>query len=117
MGWSNSNKRWFLCCPFNEFEAAVTVETGITWRDLLTFLERLGFTLPVYPSSATAATVGGFVASGGLGIGSTRHGDILKQVHGIEAVLPNGKLVRLGKVLLDSESDTLKEKVEEGNTV
>ena len=100
---------------FNEFEAAVTVETGITWRDLLTFLERLGYTLPVYPSSATAATVGGFVASGGLGIGSTSNGDILKQVLGIEAVLPNGKLVRLGKVLLDPENDTLKEKVEEGN--
>lgn len=100
---------------FNEFESAVTVETGITWRDLLTFVERLGFTLPVYPSSATAATVGGFVASGGLGIGSTRHGDILKQVLGIEAVLPNGKIVRLGKLLLDSKNDILKEKVEEGN--
>ncbi|MGY5879955.1 MAG: FAD-binding protein [Candidatus Thorarchaeota archaeon] len=100
---------------FNEFESAVTVETGITWRNLLTFLERLGFTLPVYPSSATAATVGGFVASGGLGIGSTRNGDILKQVLGIEAVLPNGKVVRLGKVLLDSESDTLRDSVEEGN--
>ena len=100
---------------FNEFESAVTVETGITWRDLLTFVERLGFTLPVYPSSATAATVGGFVASGGLGIGSTRHGDILKQVLGIEAVLPNGKIVRLGRLLLDSKNDELKEKVEEGN--
>jgi len=100
---------------FNEFESVVTVETGITWRNLLTFLRRLGFTLPVYPSSATAATVGGFVASGGLGIGSTRHGDILKQVLGIEAILPNGKVVRLDKVLLDTESDILKEKVEEGN--
>lgn len=100
---------------FNEFESAVTVGTGITWRDLLAFLERLGFTLPVYPSSATAATVGGFVASGGLGIGSTRNGDILKQVHGIEAILPNGKIVRLGKLLLDSKIDVLKESVEKGN--
>ena len=100
---------------FNEFESAVTVETGITWRDLLTFLARLGYTLPVYPSSATAATVGGFVASGGLGIGSTRYGGILEQVLGIEAILPNGKIVRLGKLLLDSKNDTLKEQVEEGN--
>jgi FAD/FMN-containing dehydrogenase len=100
---------------FNEFEQAITVEPGITWRDLLAFLGRLGFTLPVYPSSATAATVGGFVASGGLGIGSTRHGDILKQVLGIEAILPNGKIVRLGRVLLDPQSDTLQDKVEEGN--
>jgi FAD/FMN-containing dehydrogenase len=100
---------------FNEFEQAITVESGITWRDLLSFLGRLGFTLPVYPSSATAATVGGFVASGGLGIGSTRHGDIMKQVLGIEAVLPNGKIVRLGRVLLDEQSDTLQTKVDEGN--
>ena len=100
---------------FNEFEQAVTVESGITWRDLLAFLERLGFTLPVYPSSATAATIGGFVASGGLGIGSTRHGDILKQVLGIEAILPNGKIVRLGKVYLDPQTDTTKEKAEKGN--
>ncbi|MFX1579465.1 MAG: FAD-binding oxidoreductase [Promethearchaeota archaeon] len=100
---------------FNEFEQAVTIESGITWRDLLAFLERLGFTLPVYPSSATAATVGGFVASGGLGIGSTRHGDILKQVLGIEAILPNGKIVRLGKVYLDPQTDTTKEKAEKGN--
>jgi len=100
---------------FNEYESAVTVESGITWRNLLAFLERLGFTLPVYPSSATAATVGGFVASGGLGIGSTRHGDILKQIIGIEAVLPNGKIVRLGRVLLDPQSDALQEKAENGN--
>jgi FAD/FMN-containing dehydrogenase len=100
---------------FNEFEQAITVESGITWRDLLEFLGRLGFTLPVYPSSATAATVGGFVASGGLGIGSTRHGDILKQVLGIEAILPNGKVVRLGRVFLDPEGDTLMEKAMDGN--
>jgi FAD/FMN-containing dehydrogenase len=99
---------------FNEFEAAVTVEPGITWRNLLSFLERLGFTLPVYPSSATAATVGGFVASGGIGIGSTHYGDILKQVLGIEAILPNGKIVRLGKLLLDDKTDSLKEKALEG---
>jgi FAD/FMN-containing dehydrogenase len=99
---------------FNEYESAITVESGITWGTLLSFLERLGFTLPVYPSSATAATVGGFVASGGLGIGSTRNGDILKQVMGIEAVLPNGKIVRLGKVLLNPQEDALHEKTEEG---
>ena len=100
---------------FNEFEQAITIEAGITWGNLLSFLGRLGFTLTVYPSSATAATVGGFVASGGLGIGSTRHGDILKQVIGIEAILPNGKLVRLGRVLLDPQSDTLQDRSEAGN--
>jgi len=100
---------------FNEYEAAITVEAGITWGELLTFLERLSSMVPVYPSSATAATVGGFVASGGLGIGSTRNGNILKHVLGIEAILPNGKIVRLGRLLIDSNNDPLAEDVEEGN--
>ena len=100
---------------FNEFEQAITVEAGITWGELLTFLERLSNMVPVYPSSATAATVGGFVASGGLGIGSTRYGNILKHVLGIEAILPNGKIVRLGKLLIDPNNDSLAEDVKEGN--
>ncbi len=100
---------------FNEYEEAITVEAGITWGELLTFLERLSNMVPVYPSSATAATVGGFVASGGLGIGSTRHGNILKHVLGIEAILPNGMIVRLGRLLIDPNSDAVAEDVKEGN--
>ncbi|UCE11787.1 MAG: FAD-binding oxidoreductase [Candidatus Thorarchaeota archaeon] len=84
----------------DDFGLTVTVEAGITWRELLIFLNRLGSTLPVYPSSATAATVGGFVASGGFGIGSARYGDISSQIVGVEAVLLNGKLVRVGNMVL-----------------
>ncbi len=92
----------------DEYGLNVTVEAGITWRELLMFLEQIGLTLPVYPSSAAAATVGGFVASGGFGIGSAKHGNIKSQVTGIEAVLPNGMLVRAGSILC-SEIDTLDE--------
>ncbi|MHA1936092.1 MAG: FAD-binding oxidoreductase, partial [Candidatus Thorarchaeota archaeon] len=99
---------------YNEYESSVTVEAGITWRELLTFVERLGSTMPVYPSSATAATVGGFVASGGLGIGSAKYGNILSQVVGVEAILPNGKIVRCGNLIVDQANDPLREEAEEG---
>ncbi|MHA2187860.1 MAG: FAD-binding oxidoreductase, partial [Candidatus Thorarchaeota archaeon] len=99
---------------YNEYESTVTVEAGITWRELLTFVERLGSTMPVYPSSATAATIGGFVASGGLGIGSAKYGNILSQVVGVEAILPNGKIVRCGNLIVDEANDPIKEEAEEG---
>lgn len=97
----------------DEYNLLVTVEAGITWRELLMFLERVGLTLPVYPSSAAAATVGGFVASGGVGIGSAKYGNIKDQVVGIEVVLPNGLLARTGKVVLSGE-DQLAEDSERG---
>jgi len=93
----------------DDYGCTVTVEAGMTWRELLMFLERLGMTLPVYPSSATAATIGGFVASGGLGIGSSKHGDIREQVVGLEAVLANGMLVRVGDLPLGPHPDPLEE--------
>ncbi|MHA1907644.1 MAG: FAD-binding oxidoreductase [Candidatus Thorarchaeota archaeon] len=91
----------------DEYSLITTVDAGITWRELLMFLEQIGLTLPVYPSSAAAATVGGFVASGGYGIGSAKHGDIRTQVAGIEVILPNGYLARIGDVVLKSEDDLI----------
>ncbi len=98
----------------DDYGCTVTVEAGMTWRELLMFLERLGMTLPVYPSSATAATVGGFVASGGLGIGSSKHGDVREQVVGLEAVLANGMLVRVGDLQLGPHPDQLEEEAKAG---
>jgi FAD/FMN-containing dehydrogenase len=97
----------------DEYNLLVTVDSGITWQELLRILEQVGLTLPVYPSSASSATVGGFVASGGFGIGSAHYGDIRTQVEGVEAVLPNGMLVRCGNVVLKGE-DNEKKEAEEG---
>ena len=97
----------------DEYSLVTTVDAGITWRELLMFLEQIGLTLPVYPSSAAAATVGGFVASGGFGIGSAQHGDIRSQVAGLEVILPNGYIARIGDVVLKSD-DSLDEQAETG---
>jgi FAD/FMN-containing dehydrogenase len=98
----------------DDYACTVTIEAGMTWRELLMVLERMGMTLPVYPSSATAATVGGFVASGGFGIGSAKHGDIRDQVVGLEAVLANGKVVRVGELILGSQADNLHDEAVKG---
>ena len=58
----------------------VELESGITWRRLREYLKLKGFDVPVYPSSAPSSTVGGWFSSGGYGIGSSKFGDISKNV-------------------------------------
>ena len=83
---------------------ALTVEVGagIIWGYLLEILEDEGFTLPTYPSSAPSSTVGGWVAAGGTGIGSTKYGGIRDQVVDLEVVLPMEKLLEQVKHLTNS---------------
>ncbi|MHA1576904.1 MAG: FAD-binding oxidoreductase, partial [Candidatus Thorarchaeota archaeon] len=75
---------------------AMTVEVGagIIWGQLIEVLEEEGLTLPTYPSSAPSSTVGGWVAAGGTGIGSTKYGGIRDQVVDLEVVLPDGSIIR-----------------------
>lgn len=78
----------------------VTVEAGITCKELLGFLEKRGFTLYTYPTSAPAATIGGWLSAGGMGvgragigIGSPRYGTAAEAVQDLEVVLPNGEII------------------------
>lgn len=75
---------------------AMTVEVGagIIWGNLLEILEDEGLTVPAYPSSAPSSTVGGWVAAGGTGIGSTRYGGVKDIIVDLEVVLPNGDIIR-----------------------
>lgn len=57
----------------------VTVEAGARWSDLDAWLEDRGFGLGSYPSS-WYSTVGGWVATGGYGIGSLKCGHLKEQV-------------------------------------
>jgi Fe-S oxidoreductase/FAD/FMN-containing dehydrogenase len=70
----------------------VTVESGITWWELDKRLKKEGLTLKSYPSSARSATVGGWIASGGLGIGSLKYGPVACQVTRAEVALADGSL-------------------------
>ncbi|MFQ5832643.1 MAG: FAD-binding oxidoreductase [Candidatus Thorarchaeota archaeon] len=86
---------------------AMTVEVGagIIWGNLLEILEDERLTVPAYPSSAPSSTVGGWVAAGGTGIGSTRYGGIKDIVVDLEVVLPNGVAIRTSEVSLEMFRD------------
>ncbi|MFW9802174.1 MAG: FAD-binding oxidoreductase [Candidatus Thorarchaeota archaeon] len=75
----------------------VEVGAGIIWGNLLERLEEQGLTLTAYPSSAPSSTVGGWVAAGGTGIGSTKYGGIRNQVVDLEVVLADGTIIRTRK--------------------
>jgi len=70
------------------------VEPGISWASLQNELNLEGLDLRCYPSSGLSATVGGWVAQGGDGIGSLKYGVINKNCVEFEVVLPNEKIVR-----------------------
>ncbi len=71
----------------------VEVGAGMIWGNLLEILEDEGLTVPAYPSSAPSSTVGGWVAAGGTGIGSTRYGGVKDIIVNLEVVLPNGEII------------------------
>lgn len=57
---------------------------------------RFGVTLGHWPSSYAISTVGGWIACRGAGQLSTRYGKIEDMVHGLDAVLADGREVSLG---------------------
>src|SRR5438309_4984611 len=52
----------------------VTVRAGTVWQDLEEALAVYGLALRLYPTSAPASTVGGWLAQGGAGLGSHAYG-------------------------------------------
>jgi glycolate oxidase len=88
----------------DEENMTVIVEPGITWDDLRKNLLRKGYFIGAYPSSAPAATVGGWINTGGVGVGSYKYGGVEKQIVALELVLPKGDIVNFGNSSLKSDS-------------
>ncbi len=79
----------------DEARMEVMVDAGVVIADLQKRLNDVGLELPTYPTSALAATIGGFVAMDGHGIHSTRGGNIGKSVVELEGVGPDGNRFRI----------------------
>jgi FAD/FMN-containing dehydrogenase len=78
----------------NTDDLRVTVEPGVTWKQLHAALLPTGYRMPFLGTfSGERATVGG-----GLGNNATGHGalDISDYLLGIEVVLPDGRLLQTG---------------------
>jgi glycolate oxidase len=79
----------------NKKDMTVTVGAGARWEKINEILEMEGYNLQVYPTSAPAATVGGWIATGGLGIGSVKYGHLQENIASIQVVTPMGDAIRL----------------------
>jgi FAD/FMN-containing dehydrogenase len=70
-------------------------EPGVSWLQLDDELRLLGRGLAVYPTSAPRATVGGWLAMDGLGVGSFEYGWLRENVLSASVVLSGGELVEV----------------------
>jgi alkyldihydroxyacetonephosphate synthase len=77
----------------DEQSLTATVEAGLNGRTLEQALNERGLSFPHYPASAEWASVGGYVASRGSGVLSSRYGKIEDQVIGLRVVTPAGDII------------------------
>jgi Fe-S oxidoreductase/FAD/FMN-containing dehydrogenase len=89
----------------NKTGLTVTVQPGIVFEKLDNELEKQGLTLRLYPSSYPAATVGGWLAQGGAGIGSFESGWFKDNVINARVVTPDGQARVFSGADLDLISD------------
>lgn len=73
----------------------VRVGAGMTWTALERALNREGLAVMAYPSSAPAASVGGWLAMKGYGLGSLKYGHLSTQVRAAQTIMPDGSIKEL----------------------
>jgi len=78
----------------DEIARTATVQTGVRWADLDNELGKKGLTLMTCPSSKFS-TVGGWVATGGIGMNSFSRGHLMSNVLSLELATPRSGIVRL----------------------
>ncbi len=82
---------------------AVVAQPGVTNLGITTAVEQEGFYYAPDPSSQIACSIGGNVAENSGGVHCLKYGLTANNVLGIEMVLMDGEVVRLGGKHLDSE--------------
>jgi alkyldihydroxyacetonephosphate synthase len=78
----------------NETNQTVSAGSGVNGWQLEEWLNERGYTLGHFPQSINSACVGGLVATASIGTFSGRYGKMDDLLVGLEAVLPNGKILR-----------------------
>lgn len=74
----------------NREQMTLTVEPGAVWGNLAYELAKQGLALRLYPTSAPGSTVGGWVAQGGIGLGSLEYGEFGQNLVRVRVVTPDG---------------------------
>jgi len=78
-------------------QKTATVEAGCTWKSLDGQMKSEGLSLQAYPSSAALSTVGGWLSTGGLGVGTLACGSFGGQIESMEVAVPSGILIDAGE--------------------
>ena len=81
----------------------VVAQPGVTNLGITHAVEHEGFYYAPDPSSQIACTIGGNVAENSGGVHCLKYGLTTNNILGLEMVLPNGDVVRLGGKHLDAE--------------
>jgi glycolate oxidase len=81
----------------------VVVQPGVTNLGISKAVEHAGFYYAPDPSSQIACTIGGNVAENSGGVHCLKHGLTTNNILGIEMVLIDGEIIRLGGKHLDAE--------------
>jgi len=79
----------------NEADLTVTAQAGVFLNHLEAWLNERGYICGHYPQSIDVAQLGGLVATRSAGQFSTRYGNIEDLLVGLEAVLPDGQILRI----------------------
>ena len=87
-------KRLDRILEIDETALTVTAQAGVIGSVLERALNEHGLTLPHYPASANAATVGGYLAARGSGVISSKYGKAEDLALSLAAVLPDGTIIR-----------------------
>jgi len=77
-------------------DQTVSVQAGARWADVDHYLSRFGLCLSTSPSSKFS-TVGGWVATGGIGLNSYSKGRLRDLVASLDLVAPDGSVRELSK--------------------
>jgi glycolate oxidase len=79
------------------------VEPGVTLLEFDRAVEEAGLSFPPHPGDESAM-IGGLVATNAGGSRAVKYGGIRNYVRGLEVVLPQGEIIRLGGKLLKSST-------------
>lgn len=86
-------------------DMVMTVEAGVTWKQIYEALRPRGLRLPFFGTfSGAGATVGGGLSHGALFFGSARYGSAAEMVLELEVALADGTLLRTGQGALAAGS-------------
>ena len=89
-------------CSIQPENRCAVVQPGVTNLELQNALSPKGFFFAPDPASQKAATLGGNLAENSGGPHCLKYGVTTNHILGMEVVLPNGEVVRMGGATLDS---------------